>query len=212
VEEAVNTVEGVYELRSVSGPGTSIVIATFNLDRDIDSAAQDVRDRVSGILRDLPEDTEPPLVFKSDNDSSPVLTVALAGDRSVRELTEIADKIVKVQLERSTGVGEVTIVGGLERSINIWVDADRLTAYQIPISRVREALVRQNAELPGGNVTASVREETLRTMGRYQDPREFNDLVIANINGSPVRVRDIGYAEDGTAEQRSVSRLNGFPR
>lgn len=211
IEEAVNTVEGIYELRSVSGPGSSIVIATFNLDRDIDSAAQDVRDRVSSVLRVLPEDADPPLVFKQDNDSTPVLTVAVTGDRSVRELTEIADKIVKVQLERSSGVGDVEIVGGLERAINIWIDAARLAAFQIPITRVRDALTRQNADLPGGNVTQGLREETIRTMGRYVDPREFNDLTVATINGSPVKVRDIGWAEDGTKEQRSLSRLNGVP-
>lgn len=211
IEEAVNTVEGVYELRSVSGPGSSIVIATFNLNRDIDSAAQDVRDRVAAVLQNLPEDAEPPLILKSDNDSTPVLTIAVSGDRSIRELTEIADKIVKVQLERSSGVGEVDLVGGLERAVNIWVDADRLAAYQIPITRVRDALTRQNADLPGGNVTSGPREETLRTMGRYMEARQFNDLTIATVNGSPVRVRDIGWAEDGTKEQRSLSRLNGVP-
>ncbi|MCI0616522.1 efflux RND transporter permease subunit, partial [bacterium] len=199
------------QLRSISGAGSSIVIATFNLNRDIDDAAQDIRDRVSAILGDLPEDTEPPVVFKSDNDSTPVITVALSGDRPVRELTEIADKIVKLQLERSSGVGEVEIVGGLERAINVWVDAERLAAYQIPITSVRTALQRQNADLPGGNVTGSEREEVLRTMGRIEDAQGFNELVIATINGAPVRVQDIGWAEDGTKEQRSVSRLNGIP-
>ncbi|MCI0447594.1 efflux RND transporter permease subunit, partial [bacterium] len=139
------------------------------------------------------------------------ITVALSGDRPVRELTEIADKIVKLQLERSSGVGEVEIVGGLERAINVWVDAERLAAYQIPITSVRTALQRQNADLPGGNVTGSEREEVLRTMGRIEDAQGFNELVIATINGAPVRVQDIGWAEDGTKEQRSVSRLNGIP-
>jgi HAE1 family hydrophobic/amphiphilic exporter-1 len=211
LEEAVNTVEGIDQLRSVSGEGSAIIIATFKLERDIDTAAQDVRDRVAGILRELPEDTDPPLIFKSDNDSAPVLTIALSGERTVRELTEIADKIIKVQLERATGVGEVEIVGGLERAINIWVDADRLAAYQIPITAVRTALERQNADLPGGNVTGQEREETLRTMGKITEPEAFNDLVIATINGSAVRVQDIGWAEDGTKEQRSISRLDGVP-
>src|SRR5207249_578244 len=125
---------------------------------------------------------------------SPVITVALSGNRSQRELTELADKIVKVQLERSAGVGEVEIIGGLKRAINVWVDADRLAAYQIPITAVRDAVERQNANIPGGNVTTSVREQTLRTMGRLTDPKAFNDLVIATRGGSPVRVRDIGVA------------------
>ncbi len=211
IEEAVNTVEGIDQLRSVSGSGASFVIATFNLNRDIDVAAQDVRDRVSAVIRDLPEDTLPPVISKSDNDSTPVITVALSGNRSMKELTEIADKVVKLQLERASGVGEVTIDGGLERAISVWVDADRLAAYQIPITTVQNALQRQNADLPGGNVTGVEREEVLRTMGRIEDPQAFNQLVIATINGSPVRVQDIGWAEDGTKEQRSVSRLNGTP-
>jgi hydrophobic/amphiphilic exporter-1 (mainly G- bacteria), HAE1 family len=116
-----------------------------------------------------------------------------------------------VQLERSVGVGEVLIVGGLERAINVWIDADRLAAYQISITAVRDAIQRQNADIPGGNVTSGAREQVLRTMGRITDPEAFNDLVIATVNGSPIRVRDIGRAEDGTKEQRSLSRLNGVP-
>ena len=212
IEEAVNTVEGINELRSISGQGRSLVIVTFNLERDIDTAAQDVRDRVATTLRDLPAGTDPPLISKFSNDLAPVLTIALASpDRSIRELTELADKVVKVQLERSAGVGEVAIVGDLKRAINIWIDAERMAAYKIPITAVRSAVTRQNADVPGGNVTDGAREQTLRTMGRMTDPRAFNELVIATVNGSPVRVRDIGSAEDGTKEQRSVARLNGEP-
>ena len=211
IEEAVNTVAGVEELRSISSSGSSFVIATFSLDRDIDVAAQDVRDRVSGVLRDLPDDVLPPVVSKFDNDSSPVLTVALAGDRPLRELTEIADKVVKVQLERSEGVGEVRLEGGLERAINVWIDPDRLAAYQIPITAVRDALQRQNTDVPGGNITGRERELTLRTLGKVADADDFADLVVATVNGQPVRVRDLGWAEDGTKEQRSTARLDGVP-
>jgi len=211
IEEAVNTVEGIDELRSISGPGSSVVIVTFNLNRDIDTAAQDVRDRVATVLRDLPEDATPPLVSKFDNDQQPVLTVALAGDRPLRELTELADKVVKIRLERSAGVGEVRIVGGLERAVNVWVEADRLAAFGIPITDVRDAIVRQNADAAGGNVTRGAQEATLRTIGRLADPRAFDDLVVATIGGAPVRVRDVGRTEDGTREQRSTARLNGVP-
>src|SRR5258707_6884292 len=211
IEEVVNTVDGISELRSVSGQGTSIVIATFKLDRNLESAAQDVRDRVATLGRDLPEDATPPIVKKFDNDSTPVITLALTADRSLRELTELADKTVRVQLERVGGVGEVQVVGGLDRAINVWIDADRLAAYQISISTIREALTRQNADVPGGNVTTGKEELTLRTLGRFTDPRQFDDLVIANLNGAPVRLRDVGHVEDGTKEQRSLSRLNGVP-
>src|SRR5262249_11559494 len=162
-------------------------------------------------IRNLPRDIKAPIIAKTDNDQTPVLTVAIVGNRSLRELTEVADKTVKVELERSSGVGDVRIVGGLLRAVNVWVDADRLAAYQIPITAVRDAVVRQNADLPGGNVTRGLNEQSLRTMGRVADPKSFNDLVVATINGAPVRVRDIGWAEDGTKEQRSAARLDGVP-
>jgi HAE1 family hydrophobic/amphiphilic exporter-1 len=211
LEEAVNTVEGIDELRSISGAGVSLVIPTFNLERDIEAATQDVRDRIAGVVAQLPRDVRPPVVGKADSDRAPSLTIAVTANRPLRELTEIADKQIKPFLERSPGVGEVQILGGLERAINVWVDADRLAAYQLPITAVRDALVRQNADLPGGNVTGERREQTLRTMGRVVDPRAFNELVIATRNGVPIRIRDIGSAEDGTKEQRSISRLNGVP-
>jgi HAE1 family hydrophobic/amphiphilic exporter-1 len=233
VEEVVNTIDGIDELRSVSGPGTSNVTITFKLDRDLNTATQDVRDRVNTILNRLPEDATPPVISKFDNDSSPVVTIALSGERSLRELTELADKTVRVHLERIGGVGEVRIVGGLERAINVWIDADRLAAYQLPITAVRDSLDRQNADLPGGNVTGDRQELTLRTMGRYTEPSAFEDLVIATRSSSPdssapsnatnvqtpiaspsaipVRIRDVGRVEDGTKEQRSLARLNGVP-
>jgi len=211
VEEVVNTVDGISELRSVSGQGTSFVIATFKLDRNLESATQDIRDRVNTLGRRLPEDATPPVIQKFDNDSTPVLTIALSADRSLRELTELADKTVRVQLERVGGVGQVQVVGGLDRAINVWIDAERLAAYQISIAQVRQALERQNADVPGGILTTNKEELTLRTLGRFTDPKQFDDLVIANVNGGPVRLRDIGHVEDGTKEQRSFSRLNGVP-
>src|SRR5258705_2559598 len=211
IEEVVNTVDGIDELRSISGQGTSIIIATFKLDRNLESAAQDVRDRVNSLGRSLPDDATPPVIQKFDNDSTPVVTISLSADRSLRELTELADKTVRVQLERVSGVGEVRVVGGLDRAINIWIDAERLAAYQIPVTAVRSALTRQNADVPGGNVNTGREELVLRTLGRYTDPRAFEDLVIATVNGSPIRLRDVGRVEDGTKEQRSLARLNGVP-
>ncbi len=211
IEEVVNRVAGLEQLRSVSRQGAAFVILTFSLDTDIDTAAQDVRDKLQGVLRELPPGTDPPSVNKSDSDSFPVMTISLSSDRSQRELAEIADKRIKIELERSVGVGEVTVGGAPNRAINVWVNADRLAAYRIPITEVRQALVRQNADLPGGNVDAGRRELTLRTMGKIIEPADFNDLVVADRGGVPVRIRDIGTIEDGTKEMRSVSRLNGVP-
>jgi len=211
MEEAMNTIEGIDELRSVTGSGTSNVFAVFGLNRDIDVAAQDVRDRIGPVIRLLPDQALEPFVSKFNADSSPTLSIALAGNLSVRELTEVADKIVKPRIERSAGVGEVAISGGLDRAINIWVDADRLAAYKLPISEVQLALERQNQDAPGGNVTAGPTERVLRTAGRIVDPEDFNNLVVRTVNGASIRIRDIGYAEDGTKEQRSLARLNGVP-
>lgn len=211
IEEQVNTVEGITELRSISGYGSSFVIIQFDLSRDVNRAVEDVRNRVSSVLGELPRDVDPPQVTKFDSDRSPTMTIALSGDRPPRELTEIADKVAKVQLERSIGVGEVEIQGGWERAISVWVDPERLAAYKIPISVVRDAIVRQNADVPGGNVRSPLTEQSLRTLGRFTDPKQFNNLVVAQVNGSPVRISDLGYAEDGTKEKRSLARLNGVP-
>jgi hydrophobic/amphiphilic exporter-1 (mainly G- bacteria), HAE1 family len=211
VEEAMNTVEGVTELRSVTGAGMSNVFAVFGLDRNIDVAAQDVRDRIGPVVRELPDRALAPFVSKSNADSAEALSIAVSGNLSVRELTEIADKTVRPRIERSSGVGEVSIFGALERAINVWVDADRLSAYRLPISEVQRALERQNQDAPGGNVTSGPTERILRTAGRITDPEAFNDLVIRTVNGVPIRIRDIGWAEDGTKEQRTIARLNGVP-
>jgi hydrophobe/amphiphile efflux-1 (HAE1) family protein len=209
IEEVVNTVDGIEELRGWTTLGTSNVQIAFYLSRDIELALQDVRDRVSTVLRKLPREAFPPVISKTTTDLDPILTIGVAADRPLRELTEMADKLVRPQLERSTGVGSVTLNGGLSRAINIWVDADRLAAYQMDVGSVRDALVRQNTDTPGGNVTDATSETVLRTMGRIVNPRDFNDVVITNVNGTPIRIRDIGYAEDGTKEERTRSRLNG---
>jgi HAE1 family hydrophobic/amphiphilic exporter-1 len=211
IEEAVNTVDGIEELRSISGPGNSFVIATFRLDRDIESAAQDVRDRIATVIRKLPTQADPPVVSKFDNDSAPVLTFALSGELSKRELSEIADKTVKPLLERSKGVGEVALVGQAERTVNVWVDANKLAALKIPITQLRQAIARENAEVPGGNITGSERESSLRTIGKLKTAAQFGEIVIARPGGAPLRLRDVARVEDGVAEERSVARLNGKP-
>jgi HAE1 family hydrophobic/amphiphilic exporter-1 len=211
LEEAVNTVAGIEQLRSISGTGSGVILATFELGADIDVAAQDVRDRVSAVARNLPNEADPPVVAKVDNDSEPVLQVAVIGPRSVRELTEFADRVVRAQLERAAGVGEVRVTGGLERTMNLWLDADRLAALGLSAADVRDAVAEQNADVPAGNVTTKDSEQSLRTLGRLSDERGFDELVVATLDGVPIRMRDIGRAEDGTAEQRTVARWNGTP-
>jgi HAE1 family hydrophobic/amphiphilic exporter-1 len=211
LEEAVNTVEGVDMLRSISGSGSSLVIATFKLERDIDVAAQDVRDKVAAAVGRLPVDAEPPVVSKVEADSEPILTLAVSGPRSLRELREFAEKTVRRALERASGVGEIRIVGGAQRTINVWLDADRLAAYGLSVTAVRDALEPKTVTVRGGNVTAGLREASLRTAARLPDARSFAELTVATIEGIPIRVSDLGRSEDGTAERRSAARLDGVP-
>jgi len=211
IEDAVATVEGIDNIRSTSTESLSVITATFFLDRNIDVAAQDIRDAVAAVISLLPRDAKPPLIKKLDADASPILTLILSGEKTGRELYEIADRDVQDAIESVSGVGQVLVVGGQKRAINVWIDADRLAAYRIPIIRVRESVARQNSDIPGGRVDEGFREVVLRTLGRFPDPKLFNELVVANIGGAPVKVRDIGYAEDGHKEQRTSARYDGRP-
>lgn len=209
VEEVVNTIAGIETLRSTTKEGYSQVVLEFDLTKDGDTAAQEVRDKVSSVMSRLPVGTDPPLIDKFDLDASPVMTVAVSGRRNFREVTEIARKMIKEELETVRGVGAVTLVGGRQRAVNIYLDTDKLVAYMLSAEDVRQALIRQNLELPGGRVDRGPQELVLRTMGRIEKSAEFADLIVADRNGYPVRIRDVGRVEDGVEEPRGISRLDG---
>src|SRR5262245_42317879 len=209
IEEVVNTIAGLDELRSSTIEGQSQVFATFILERNVQEAANDVREKVGTILSSLPAGTESPIIEKVDPDSSPVLAVVVSGQRSAREITEIADKRVKRALETVKDVGAITLVGERRREIQIVVDPDKLASFNLSIQQVKDALLRQNVEIPGGRVTTGRSEEGLRTLGRIESVEAFEDLIVADSKGSPVRVRDIGRVVDAEEEPRTLSRLNG---
>lgn len=211
LEDAVATVAGIDELRSISSDGSSLLLITFRLDRAIDAASQDVRDAVGGVLNRLPPGIDPPVVQKRETDSSPILTLAVSGPRSARELYLFADRFVKNVIESAPGVGQVSISGSADRAIRVNVQADRLAAYGLTIVDVREALARQNTEAPGGMVQQSSRELTLRTLGRVDAARRFSNLVIKTVNQTPIRLGDVATVVDGTKEVRTLARLNGEP-
>lgn len=211
LEDAVATVAGIDELRSISREGVSLLLLTFSVDRDIDSASQDVRDAVNSVLNRLPVDVDPPVIRKQDTDSSPIMTLAVSGPREARELYVLADKYVKSVIESAPGVGQVTISGAADRAVQVNIEARRLAAYNLSIMQVREALVRQNADIPGGRVDTGFRELGLRTLGRFRTPRDFMEMVVNTVDGRPIRLRDIGEASDGSKEIRSLARLNGEP-
>src|SRR6184192_193750 len=209
IEEAVNTIDGIDELRSITKEGLSAIVIQFVLEKSRDTAAQDVRDKVATVLAQLPVGTDPPVIDKFDVDAIPVMGIALSGRRNLREVTELARRQVKEDIETLAGVGQVLMLGGQERAINISVDPDRLTAQGLSIGEVRDAIQRQNLELPGGRLDQTRRELVVRTMGRVERAADFGDLIVARGGERPLRVRDIGTAEDGIVEPRTLSRLNG---
>ena len=210
IEEVVNTIAGIDELRSTSQQGSSRVIIMFVLERDIESAVQDVRDRIATIVNRFPNDTLPSTIQKMDPDSSPILTVAISGQRSQKEVSEIVDKQIKQNLETLNGVGEVSFSGNRPREIQLLLDKNRMNAYNLTVDQVRQAVQRQNVEIPGGSFISGPAEIALRTMGRIQNVEDFNQIIIAYSGGSVIRFKDIGRVFDTVEEPRSVSRLNGL--
>jgi len=211
VEGAVNTIAGIDELRSTSVEGVSQVFITFLLEKNPDIAAQEVRNKIDLILNDLPLTAEQPIVQKLDTDAAPVVRIAVSAPRSLREVTDVADNKIKQEIESINGVGDVQIIGGRRREIQIWVDPDKLRAFNVTVAQVADAVRAQNMEVPGGRVNEGARELTVRTMGRIVNPTEFNNLVVANQGTYAVKLSDVGYAEDGAEEPRTEARLNGQP-
>ena len=209
LEEAINTVSGIDEMRSNTMEGLSQIIIQFKLERDLDAAVQDVRDKISTALDQLPEDTKPPLVQKFDLDSVPILTMTVVGYQSLKELTEIARRKLKEPLESVDGVGAINIVGGREREIHVEVDAARLNATGLSMQQVAAALARQNVEYPGGRLKQGFSEEMLRTLGRITEVPDFSRVIVSEQNGKPVTIGDIATVEDSVKEPRSLSRWDG---
>lgn len=204
IEAAVNTISGMDELRSISAEGVSQVLVTFVLDKDVEVAAQEVRDKVSAVLSDLPPGVQPPVITKMDPDATPILTLALSGPDNVREVTEFADKTLRRQIESLNGVGQVLIIGGRPRQINVMVDPEKLQKYGISAPELERALKTQNIELPSGRVEQGARQLTLRTRGRVESVEQLGAIVIATKDGYAVRVSDVASVEDSMAEPESA--------
>ena len=208
IEEIVNTISGIDELRSTTKEGISAVTIQFILEKGGAVAAQEVDAKIRSILSQLPEGTDTPIIDRFDLDAAPVVTMAISGMRDMREVTEIAKKRIKEDLETIMGVGAVTLVGGRERAINVFVDPDKILKYpNLSIEDIRKALVRENQEQPGGRVDQGKGEIVLRTLGRVENPRDFEKLIIANRNNQPIRIEDIGRVEDSFEEPRGLARL-----
>lgn len=211
IEEAVNTISGIDELRSTSFEGMSQVFVQFILEKDVNVAAQEVENRVQTVIPRLPETAKQPTVQKLDTDAAPVLRIAVSAPTSLREVTENAKHLIKERIESVNGVGQITIIGGQERQINIWVDPDKMRSYNVTPAEVAGALRIQNMEFPSGRLDEGQQETAVRTLGKIQKAEQFNDLVVATRSNYQVKIKDLGYTEDGGQEVRSEARLNGEP-
>jgi HAE1 family hydrophobic/amphiphilic exporter-1 len=209
LEDALNTMSGIKVLKSVSLESVAQVLIQFELEVDVDTAVQDVRDRVSGALNKLPTGIDPPVVQKFDVGAAPVMSVALSGNLPVRELTRLAEDVVKVRVQRITGVGAVDLVGGREREIHVLVDPARLAGHGLTVQDLSNALQAQNLELPAGRIEEGQREYAVKTKGEVRSTQEIADILVTGVGGARIRVGDVAAVEDGTEEARSYSSMNG---
>jgi len=209
LEEAVNTISGIDELRANAGQGGAFVNVTFNLEKPMDEAVQDVRDKVAQVR--FPRDATVPFVNKFDTDSAPILTLAISSERDPKELTEIVDTQILQVLETISGVGGAQIFGDRRRQIQVLLDADRLSAYNLTADAVRNQIERQNVEIPGGNFIAGPSEISLRTMGRLINVTDFNRIILSQRNGMTVTLADVSRVNDSIQEVRNANYLDGRP-
>lgn len=213
LEEELSTISGLKSLDSTSAEGISMIGIEFALSESSDEKIQDVRDKVGRARQRLPREIEAPLISKFDSDSSPILSIMISGDMSVRELTYFARTNIKERVQRVPGVGSVSLVGGREREIRIWLDATRLRAYHLTADDVINAIRREHAEIPGGRLDTAGRKAELgiKTLGEVQKASEFEDIVISFGNGRPTQIRDVARVEDGFEDERSYAELDGRP-
>ncbi|HEX5110677.1 MAG TPA: efflux RND transporter permease subunit, partial [Vicinamibacterales bacterium] len=209
IEAAVNTVSGIDELRSSSTEGQSRVTITFDLAKDPDVAAQEVRAKVDPVIRRLPDTADPPAVQKQDPDSNPIILFSISAPMAATELTTYIEQNVQKRLETVNGVGEVVLFGSRRREIHISIDPDRLAAYGLSTNDVANALRSQNVELPSGRLEQGERDVSVRTVGRLARPKDFEGLSVANRGSYTVRISDIGRVDDTGETPTSASMLNG---
>ena len=212
LEQNINGIPGIRSLSSVSQQGSCRITVEFELSVDLETAANDVRDKVSRAQRFLPRDCDPPIVSKADADARPIIMVALQSDkRSLLELSEIADLTVKEQLQTIKDVSGVSIWGEKKYSMRLWLDPIKMSGYGITPMDIKNAVDRENVELPSGSVEGNTTELTIRTLGLMHTAQEFNNLIIKDVDGKIVRFSDVGRAELGPADIKSYMKMNGIP-
>jgi len=212
IEQAVNTVQGMYEVSSTSLEGISIVRLQFNLGADVKGAQQDVQAKVSGIRRQLPPDIDEPVVRHFDPNDSPIISIAVQStERPLREITDMADETIVTRLQAVPGVGAVNRTGGSERVIRVQLDPAALSSYRVSPQQVMQALQRENQEVPAGRVDYGEVERLVRVTGRIIEPKQFANIVVAVRNNVPIRISDLGTVIDGEADKRTAAEIDRNP-
>ena len=212
LEESINGIAGIKSLTSVSRDGRSTITVEFDIDVDLEAATNDVRDRVSRSLSNLPPDIDIPIVAKADADATPIVFLNVQSDtRNLLELTEIANNVFKERFQTIAGVSSVQIWGEKKYAMRLWMDPAKLAAFQLSPVDVRNALTRENVELPSGRIEGDNTELSIRTIGRLQTEEEFNNLIIKESEGSIVRFRDVGRAQLGAENERTILKRDGIP-
>ncbi len=212
LEESINGIAGIRSITSASREGASTITVEFNLEVPLEAAANDVRDRVSRARRSLPPEVDNPIVTKADANASPIVFLSVRSDtRNPLELTEIANNVFKERLQTIPGVSDVQIWGSKRYSMRLWMDPAKLSAYQLTPGDIRQALDRENVELPSGRIEGNNTELTVRTVGLLQTPEDFNNLIIQQRGNSIIRFRDVGRAELGAENERTVLKRDGIP-
>jgi HAE1 family hydrophobic/amphiphilic exporter-1 len=204
MEQAISGVSGIDEIQARISEGKASVTVRFVLERDLNEAVNDVREKVAGAIKSVPPELLPPVITKVDPDADPVMSLMVSSDAmSLRTLTELADKQISRSIQTVNGVGQVTIAGSRAREIHIVVDIQKLNSYGLSMTQVRDAVIAENVEIPGGAVEQGKGQLLLRTMGRIDATEDFNNIVVATKNGTPIRVADLGYAEDSSERPTS---------
>src|SRR5215211_7647285 len=211
MEEAISGVSGIDEIQARISEGKASITIRFVLERDLSDAANDVREKVAGAIQSAPPELLPPVITKVDPDADPVMSLIVSAEgMSLRTLTELTDKQIARVIQTVNGVGEVSLSGGRAREIHV-VDVEKLNAYGLSMAQVRDALIAENVEIPGGTVEQGKGQLLLRTLGRVDAAADFNDIVVASRNGTPIRVADIGHAEDSFQRPTSAVWLGKTP-
>ncbi|MCB2185208.1 MAG: efflux RND transporter permease subunit [Deltaproteobacteria bacterium] len=207
LEDAVSSVSGIKHITSQSMQGRSRITIEFELDKDVDVAAQEVRDKISVKQRELPDDADAPYINKLDLNAQPIIWLSVAGQQAIEEITKVADEQVRPMLQRILGVGEVRVGGGRKKEIHLWLQREALAAYGVGVDEVVQALTAQHVEVPGGKIESADKEFLIRTVGEFLTPAQFNDLIVVYRGGTPVRLKDLGFARAAREESMGVARF-----